>query len=202
MAGSLFNSKVFLAFIVGLAWTGCINQSKPVNAQKKDSARATMTNAKLDSAKKAESKDSIKSAQEEKAYEESFVLKNYIVKNAPAKDLQKVDSDAVIIVYPDSMQVEQMKKEDGDDFYTVADDAQYYQSQTMQMCDSVKIKYLIPQKRYIRFESKTKTIYFDTRAKAPQGWITLLFRTDSLPRIVSVFDVISDSNLKAYFKRK
>ncbi len=147
--------------------------------------------------------DSIKSARYEKAYEESFVLKNYIVGNVPANDVQKLDSDAVVFIYPDSVQVEQMKKEDGeDDFYTGADDAQYYQGQALEMCDSVKMKHITPEKRYIQFVSKVKTIYFDTRAKAARGWMTVFFRTDSLPRIVSVFDAISDSTLKAYFKRK
>jgi len=166
----------------------------------KDSARKSTTNDS--DVKKGKSSVDIAVKRNDSAWEMSFVLKNFLVNNPDPKNTEIVDSDAAIFVYPDSAQIEYMKKEDGDDFYIGADDWEFYAAKAREAFDSLKVKVVVPQMRYVKFVSKLRSVYFDTRAKASLGWITILFRTDSLPRIISAAEVQADSTLLLYFKRK
>jgi hypothetical protein len=189
--------RSFLLIVCCLAWACCNNSNRHPTKRE-----GTIDNKKAhesDSAKREE----IRENKNMEAYDASFVLANYLVKNAPANDMQVLDSDAAIFIAPDSVQVEELKKEDGEDnFYTAADDAQYYQGEDMELFDSLKVKVIAPHKRYIKFISRVKTVYFDTRSKAALGWTTVLFRTDSLPKIVNSVDLYADSAMHCYFKRK
>src|SRR6476620_3112489 len=55
-------------------------------------------------------------------------------------DTFKVYGPAIIFMWPDSMQAEQLKTKDSDAFYTIADDYSFYNSQLMDLADSMKIK--------------------------------------------------------------
>lgn len=195
---------LFLTFCCS-AFICCTSNSNKQTTEDGTAMQDTAHNKKpvvIDSARIKARADSIADDKSEREYEATYVLANYLVNNAPANDVQVVDSDAAVFVFPDSTQLAGMKKETGDDFSTIADDASYYFSEDMQLFDSLKVKVVEPGKRYIKFVSKVKTVCFDTRAKASGGWITILFRTDSLPRIVNYAELSGDSALHCYFNRK
>jgi|GEM_PF-5322361 hypothetical protein len=177
---------------------GCRN-STVMPVQTKDSVNKPI--ASDSNVKKIRSTNDIKRLDTD-VWKMTSALKKYLVDSIDIKNIETIDSDAVVFVYPDSIQVEQMKREYGVGFYDRADDEEFYMSEARKLFDSLKIKHITPQKRYIKFSSKTKMIYFDTRAKGSDAWITILFRTDSLPRIISAIDLQTSSVLRGYFNRK
>ncbi|XLS27992.1 hypothetical protein ACJD0Z_12370 [Flavobacteriaceae bacterium M23B6Z8] len=57
----------------------------------------------------------------------------------------------VVGISPDSILMAKMKEEYGeDDFYTIADDVMWYHEQMLEMLDSLKIKYVHTDKRFVR----------------------------------------------------
>ena len=54
---------------------------------------------------------------------------------------QTHDSKIVLFVSPDSVEIDSMKQEMGDDFYIVADDAMYYRSHAYELLDLNEIEY-------------------------------------------------------------
>ncbi|SKB88095.1 hypothetical protein [Maribacter arcticus] len=57
----------------------------------------------------------------------------------------------VVGIWPDSVQISEMKKEYGeDDFYTVADDIIWYNGKMHEVIDSLKINYIHTDKRKVR----------------------------------------------------
>src|SRR5688500_9926642 len=75
--------------------------------------------------------DSVGTNQNESEYNygDEFKLDNYLVHvNIDSSDLEEVRESVALLIYPTDDQVEEMKKEYGEeDFYTVADDALWYQ---------------------------------------------------------------------------
>ena len=49
-----------------------------------------------------------------------------------------LNKKTVIIISPDSTEIENMKTSLGDDFYTIADDVMFYRSQLYEVMDSLK----------------------------------------------------------------
>ena len=130
-------------------------------------------------------------------YEQSLVVTNYLVKSIPDKDFLTVDYNTVVFISPDSKKIAEMKKENEEDFYTGANDQNFYQSEGANFFKSKNLKVLYPTNRYIKFETKSGEIYFDTKAKVSLGWTELMFRTDSLPKIFNVADY--EIEYKNYF---
>lgn len=137
-------------------------------------------------------KDSISKEKVEKSnkkidsYEERFKLENFLVDKIPTKDFITITESTVIFVSPDSEQIKRLKKEIGEeDFYIVADDNSWYQFEAEEYFEKKKMKTLRSQKRYLKFIAKDKKVYnFDTKAEF-SGWETILFRPDSLPKIIN-----------------
>jgi|GEM_PF-7018607 len=67
----------------------------------------------------------------------------------------------------DTLQLERMKQQMGDDFYTVADDANFYSAEASAFLDSVKIP--------VRYIKNTKYLAFETNYKMAQ-----IVKTDTL----------------------
>lgn len=110
---------------------------------------------------------------------------HYLVPALPDKDCQVIKEDVVIFVSPDSDQIEAMKREMGDTaFYIVADDVMWYQSEANEFLKTKSAKVIVPDERYLRFETTGAPLFFDTRAKASAGWLIILFKKGSVPRLV------------------
>lgn len=112
-----------------------------------------------------------------------------------------IDKDCALIVYPTDQQIEDMKKEYGeDDFYTLADDAMFYQSSASENLDSVGIQSLAMKKRYIRFKGANRSWDLDIRKKGAPEWNIILFKRDKAPKVVTGIDLTVDS-VKTYFNK-
>ncbi len=130
-------------------------------------------------------------------------LQRFLVTSAPADDITIISDKAGIFVGPDSIQIEQLKNDLGEeDFYTVADDNNYYESEARDFLEQKYIKVVYPKTQYLRFKTSTgKEYIFDTKSKANRGWLTILFNPKKeSPIIVSLADI--DFNFESYFTDK
>ncbi|WP_205504610.1 hypothetical protein [Rufibacter psychrotolerans] len=175
----------FIAVVIGC------NESSKKEVQAADRANIDLTKADT---------DSIKQAGNWKAFEESFVLKNYLVSKIPSNDFITISQKAGIFISPDSVQIESLKKENGEeDFYTVADDNSYFEHEASEYLKEKKFRIVYPTKRYIKFISKNHEFYFDTKAKAARGWTAILFSPEKgAPKIINPADI--DLEFQEYLK--
>lgn len=135
-------------------------------------------------------------SQKPSQYNESLTLDNFLVKNITSKDFITITEKTVIFTSPDSKQIKRFKKEIGEeDFYIVADDNSWYQFEAHEFYEKKKINIIHSDKRYIKFITRNKKILnFDTRAKY-SGWQTILFRPDSLPKIINPVGIELEDSL-------
>jgi len=130
-------------------------------------------------------------------------FRKFLVFSAPTADLTLISEKAGIFIGPDNLQIEQLKSEIGeDDFYTIADDNNYYESEASDFLEQKNIKIVYPKTRYLKFKTATgKEFNFDTKSKANPGWLTVLFdpKKES-PIIVSPVDI--DLEYEIYFTDK
>jgi hypothetical protein len=130
-------------------------------------------------------------------------LDNYLVYvHIDTNDLQQIDETVALLVYPSDEQIEEMKKEYGeDDFYTVADDANYYQGTAIGMIDSLGVKTVTAKNKFILFQGKNKKSNWtlDIRGKNAPPWNVIFFKMDKKPEIVSTVD-LDYEKIKDYFE--
>lgn len=127
----------------------------------------------------------------------AYNLNTYIIDSVPNESFEVTENSALFI-YPDTNELRKMRKEYGDEsFYTVADDNNYYFYEARQYLGNKKVNIKHPKMRYIKFTSKLGTLYLDSKAKGNIAWTTILFRPDTLPRIISPIDI--DAEYKQYF---
>jgi hypothetical protein len=116
--------------------------------------------------------------------EDVFNLDKYLVANAPDNDVTTISKICALIIYPTQKQADKLKNEiGGEDFATTADDYAFYQSQYLDAATKRNIETPDIKTRYIKFVGNAKTVVLDRCAKVSAGWMVILFRPDSLPRI-------------------
>lgn len=144
----------------------------------------------------------VEGTEEESNFEDVFKLDNYLVKGGVTeKDLHQISESVALLISPTHEQIEEMKKEYGEeDFYTVADDNSYYQGTAIGMIDSLGVKMIGDKSRFIRFEGRDgKSVWtLDIRKKGAPPWNLIFFHTDKSPEIISTVDIDSEK-IKAYF---
>jgi hypothetical protein len=131
------------------------------------------------------------------SYEESLKLGNYLVEKNSVKDFITINGNCALIISPDEAQIEKLKAEMGEEnFYVVADDNMWYQYEAGEYLEKKNVKVIHPDKRYLKFiTGNKKEYYFDTRAIA--GWTNVLFRPDSLPKLISSIGI--EKECEQYF---
>ncbi|HEY3429196.1 MAG TPA: hypothetical protein VGK39_00885 [Cyclobacteriaceae bacterium] len=158
--------------------------------------------------KKEESnQDSVKVAADttsaQSSNENPFALETYLFQGkVNGNDVQTISETSVLVVNPTDEQIEAMKKEYGEeDFYTIADDASFYQAEAISLIDSLGIKKVAAVKPFALLvgEAAPKTI--SLRRKGAPGWMIILFNKNKAPEIVPAIDVNRDK-LKEYFDLK
>ena len=131
-------------------------------------------------------------------YAESFNIENYLTKETPRDDeTTLISENCCIFIHPDSAQIAKMKgtnKKDEDNFYTVADDINFYNSEASKFLDSMHLKRIYPDTRYLKFVMTDGSILIDTKSKISRGWITILFNTNKRPKIVSPVNLVLQYN--------
>jgi hypothetical protein len=121
------------------------------------------------------------------------------VNTKPGVNTILVEKNCVIFLYPDSIEIEEMKKKYGeDDFYTVADDLSWYQGTAGIILDSLKIKQISSDKEYIILKNNKNVCKKYTR-KALDGDM-ILFNVNKEPIIKSSIDFDQKMVLKYFDK--
>ncbi len=115
--------------------------------------------------------------------------------------VETIDFDCAVLIYPTEEQIASMEKEYGDDFYTVADDAQFYQAAAIEKLDSAGIPQVVSNsKRYLKFKGNSREWTLDVRKKGAPEWNVIFFKKERQPRIAYAIDVNSDS-IQSYFNK-
>lgn len=133
-------------------------------------------------------------------YDSYFKLESYLTKDKiENKNFEIIDFDCAILIYPTSDQIDQMKKEYGEEaFYTVADDNSWYQEQAIGMIDSVGVKKTTVKGQFLKLKGRQMTWDLDIRKKNLPTWNLIFFKTDKGPKIISTVDLTVDE-VKKYF---
>ena len=145
--------------------------------------------------------DSAQNGFDENNYESFLDLENYKVNEIPdASDIEVVDSSSVIVVVPSEQQVKEMEEKYGEDFYTIADDASFYQAEAMMRLDSVGVKKVVvgSVQRYVQLKGTSGSWLLDVRKEGAPEWNMIFFHVDKTPEIVSSIDVTTDK-IKEFF---
>lgn len=173
--------KFCILILLGLAFISCSKPSEKTDTPA-DSLAAVAT-------------DTISS---EIDYEASLKLESYLTKNI-ASEPETIDYTCAILIYPTDEQMEEMKKEVGeDDFYTIADDSQFYLGMAIEKIDSVGIKKTTATGQVLRLKGQTKTWDLDIRKKNLPEWNVIFFNTAKEPKIISAIDLTTEE-VKSYF---
>lgn len=134
-------------------------------------------------------------------YYAQFNLDNYLTTDSfDEKTNDIIDFDCAILIYPTSEQIEEMKKNEGEeDFYVGADDSNWYQAMAIEKIDSVGIKTITANGRYIRLRGQNRNWDLDIRKKNLPAWNLIFFKPTKEPKIISTVDLTVDKT-KNYFE--
>jgi len=100
----------------------------------------------------------------------------------------------VLVVRPDSAQLEQLRRRLGDDaFYVTADDASFYQGMAFELLDSLRVPYEAVTGARIRFRvgGVMKEYAWGGQPDAP-WWFVLLYDGEAEPRISTGVDLAAE----------
>lgn len=92
----------------------------------------------------------------------------------PNKDTLWLKEKTVVFISPSLKKIEKLKKEQGEDFYTIADDANYYYANATEHMDSLHEKYTNQNETVIlayKDGTKTKVI-----PKQKSDWYSILYK--------------------------
>lgn len=178
--------RLKLVFIITISLYSCSKTTE--NESNKNEAEGLATN-KTDS-------DSVP----ELDYESLFKLDSYLTKNIDNEKIETVDFDCAILIFPTDEQIEELIKTAGEeDFYTIADDSQYYQGTAIGIIDSVGVKTTIVNGQFLRLKGNEKTWDLDIRKKNLPEWNIIFFKTTKEPKIISAIDLTVDE-IRSYFE--
>lgn len=129
-----------------------------------------------------------------------FKLETYLVQGkVNGNDVQTISESSVLIVNPTEEQIEEMKKEYGEeDFYTVADDANFYQANAISLMDSLGVKSVNAEKPFALLIGESSPWTINLRKKGAAAWMIILFNKNKTPEIVPAIDVNREM-LTSYF---
>jgi hypothetical protein len=94
----------------------------------------------------------------------------------------------VLFVSPDAPEIQQLKRELGDDFYVVADDAMWYRASAYQLLDSLQIRHTEVSGRSARFlvHGQPIIVSWDSVART---WFNLVYDGETEPRVTADIDL-------------
>lgn len=124
-------------------------------------------------------------------YESFYKLESYLIDSLSSDStIEIVDFDCAILVYPTSEQIDEMREADGEeDFYTAADDSNWYQSKAIEILDSLGVKQVLPKGQYLRIKGENRTWDLDIRKKNLLTWNLIFFNRNKEPQIISTVDL-------------
>lgn len=133
-------------------------------------------------------------------YKAMYSIENYIIKQEEESKTETIDFDCAVLIYPTDEQIEEMKKTIGEeDFYTVADDNNWYQAVVIDLVDSLHIRKITANERYLKFKGLDGSWTLDIRKDNLPSWNLIFFKRTKEPEIVSAAGM-SIEQVKAYFE--
>lgn len=137
-------------------------------------------------------------ATEENVTNETPTIDDYLVESINDTAIQKISGRLVLIIHPGQEQIDAMLKEYGEeDLSTILDDASFYQSSAINLIDSLGIKTVTAEKRFIYYQNVIREWNLDLY-KNNSPWVVIFFDLDQRPEVVSTIEV-TEEKIKAYF---
>ena len=134
-------------------------------------------------------------------YEAFYNSDSNAVKAGGLVDLT-IEFDCAVLIYPREEEINEMIKTYGEeDFYTIADDNNWYQAMAIEMLDSVGIKKAAVHGDSLRFRGEDKTWGLDLKNDSLSGWNVILFSRKKGPKKMSTVD-LTTSQIRDYFDIK
>lgn len=128
-----------------------------------------------------------------------FKLDSYLVSEVDdTATLVTVGYNCAIVLSPTSEQIESMKKEYGEDFYTIADDATYYEGTAIGLLDSVKIKTVFVTKPNVKLIGTKKSWTLNLSRKRYPAWNIVFFTKMKEPKVIGLAG-ITRHEIEDYF---
>jgi hypothetical protein len=136
---------------------------------------------------------------EDQDYQHWFQIESYLADdNIPSDSIQEIDISGVIVINPTPAQIKSLMKENGEAFYTIADDASFYQASAMAQFDSLAVKTIVADKRYLKLKGKEKSWLIDIRQQHAPEWNMIFFDQQKAPKVMPAIDVTPEELLN-YF---
>ena len=123
--------------------------------------------------------------------------------SSDVSNVLKVDQPAIVVLLPDSIQIEKLKAKDSDAFYAGADDYSFYTSKVMDLADSMKIANFSTDKSKIDFKTTDNKHFLIDRSVLnveDASWGIYLFNGADTPKINASID-LDRAYLTKYFKK-
>jgi hypothetical protein len=115
--------------------------------------------------------------------------------------VNEINFDCAVLVYPGDEQIQQMKREYGEeDFYIIADDNNWYHTTSIRLLDSAKVQTITPRKQFVRFVGDEMAWTLNLRRKGSLSWNLIFFNHTKKPEVVSTVDLTMEE-IKAYFEK-
>lgn len=128
-------------------------------------------------------------------------LEGFLVDAITDTAVQELSGSLVLIVQPSDKQISEMEKEySEDELATIFDDASFYQSEAVQLLDSLGIKNVTSSKRFVRYRNVIREWYFDLE-KQNSPWVLIFLATDQKPQVVFTTD-LSAEKIQSYFNQE
>jgi len=129
-----------------------------------------------------------------------YNVQNYLTTKADESRTETIDFDCAILIYPTDEQIEEMKRQMGeDDFYIVADDNNWYQGTAIRLIDSLNIKKFTASERYLILKGINKSWTLDIRKDNSVSWNLIFFNRTKAPKVISTVD-LNIEQVKEYFE--
>jgi hypothetical protein len=182
-----------LLFVIGFIAIACSSNKTSGNA---DSLTVKHSYDTLSSI--PQSQDSIKLIEEGFDYEKAMQIESYLVKKSDRDGTTVITSKCAVYVSPDIETLSAMRKEYGDDYFTIADDANWYMSESSRTLDSLGVKQENIQTRYVQCLINGSQYTIDLNAETGLYWKLFFFNPNKKPRVMSMVGLWPDT-VRAYF---
>ncbi|MFD2873597.1 hypothetical protein ACFS5N_14020 [Mucilaginibacter ximonensis] len=108
-----------------------------------------------------------------------------------------ITTPCALVLYPTMQQINKMKKEDGEDFFTIVDDNQFYLAGCQTYLDSVKFKTIVKDsKGTLAFKIANNQLY--KLKLGSLSWSIILFDGKTKPHKADI--TMFDDDFKSYIK--
>lgn len=118
--------------------------------------------------------------------------KNTVKNSSTSIDQYNIEQDsAIVFLYPTDDEIKKLKKEKGeDDFYTIADDENFYQAKIEEILDTKNYKTANTDKRFIKFNTD---VVFDKNSNKNK-WSVIIFKKGNKLEVTSSVELYQKLN--------